>query len=131
MEQTKLLVQSLEHACELKGYNPDDIKIDLSRFPEKHRDAIQAFAELCVIHEAQNEGHEFDFNDLNERKWFPWFDLEKDETANPEGFRFHASIYHCIYAHLAGGSRLSVRTSEEAKHVGETFGPLYKKIFLK
>lgn len=130
MEQTKLLVQSLEHACELKGYNPDDIKIDLSRFPEKHRGAIQAFAELCVIHEAQNEEHQFDFNNYDEKKWFPWFDLEKEEEANPEGFRFDDSVYDCDHAALAGGSRLSVRSSEEAKHIGKTFAPLYKEIFL-
>lgn len=122
-------VKSFEEACIAGGYNPATVLPDVSGYPEKHRDAVTSFAMLVIIAEAINEGKEFDWNDDEEYKWYPWFDMEVTKQ-NPSGFRFGVTNYVYTYSHTTGGSRLCYVSSEAAKYAAIQFEDLYRAIMV-
>lgn len=106
-------IESFEVGCEKLGLDPATCRPDVSTVPEKYQRAITATFEMYIICEASREGKEPDWNDSNERKWTPWFDMEVDEN-NPSGFRFDGSYYGYTDTYSAGGSRLCYRTENES-----------------
>lgn len=121
-------VESFEKACELRGYDVNTVLPDVSNYPTKHQKAVLAFAKLVIINEAMNEGKEFDWNDDDEYKYYPWFDMEFHKKNNPSGFRFYASVCDYSATLTFGGSRLCFFTREDAKFAGEHFVDLYRDI---
>jgi hypothetical protein len=109
MEKIELLIESFDQACELRGYDPATCLPNVEGCPPSLQKSMVSFAMLLIICEAQNEGHQFDWNNDEEYKWFPWFDMEKT-ASNPSGFRFGVSVYYFADTSLAGGSRLALRT---------------------
>lgn len=61
-------VENIQQALENRGYIPGSNVIDLSDYPEKHREAVQAVADLFIIHEAYNDGEVADYNDYDQKK---------------------------------------------------------------
>ena len=119
-------IESFEEACAVKGLDPAAILPDVSGFPEAHQKAVTAFAKLIVIGQALNEDWKPDWNTYAETKWYPWFDLEKDEEDNPSGFRFLASACVCDGTITAGGSRLCFATQELSDYAAKQFLDLYE-----
>lgn len=124
----KQLISNFEEACAALGLDPLNILPDTSRMPEKHRKAIEATAKLYVIAEALNEGWVPDWNDDDQYKYYPWFDLEEHKKNNPSGFRFGDSNYAVAYSLSAGGSRLCYRTRGLSDYAGKTFTDLYRDL---
>lgn len=120
------LVKTFEEACQAKGIDPEKVLPDFSCYPEEHRPALIAAAKLFIILDVVREGKKFDYNNMSERKFYPWWDLEKDEENNPSGFRFGAAFYVHVYSYV--GSRLSLRSTAEVEHVVEHFEPLYRDL---
>ena len=120
---------SFEEACKDRGYDPATILPDVSNFPAKHQKALLATAKMFVIAESLNEGHEFNWNDWNERKWTPWFDMEVDDN-NPSGFRFNVSYCAFVTTRSTGGSRLCYRTRELSDYAGTQFLELYRDMMI-
>ncbi len=83
--------KTFEEACASTGENPTDAK-----FTSGTPHGI-AFEKAIVLVDAanrkDNKGKKWDpdFNNYNERKYFPWWALDKDD--NPSGFRFNNSNY--------------------------------------
>jgi hypothetical protein len=127
MEETKTLVTSFEEACQLRGYDPEKCLPEVSMYPAQHQTALIAAAKMFVINEAINEGHQFDWNNFDEKKWFPWFDMELTED-NPSGFRFYVAYCGIDLSHV--GSRLSYRTRAAAEHAGKTFVDIYREMMV-
>ncbi len=129
-------VTSYEQACELLKLNATDIKPNFSMVPERHRLAMEKHFEMVIIAQAINRdettGEDWspNWDDYDERKYLPWFDLEKDEEVNPSGFRFHDSSYDLTYSCSAGGSRLCFKTAEDAKYAAETFIDHYRAMMV-
>ena len=82
-----------------------------------------AYKKLKVIVSAINNGWKPDWNNSDERKWFPVFNLSS-------GFGFDGSSY--IFTHtLAGvGSRLCTDTSDKAKYIANQFEKEYQEYLL-
>jgi hypothetical protein len=112
-------IESVQQACDIRGWgNANDIMPDFSMYPEKHRAALQAVAEMFLIVDA-SRSKDPDWNDGDEEKWTAWMDMEKDKN-NPSGFRFCGTYYVGTDAFAGLGSRLCFESSEEAKwHLGE------------
>lgn len=127
MEQTTTLITSFEQACQIRGYDPEKCLPDVSMYPEKHQTAVIAAAKLFIINEAVNEGHEFDWSDYDEYKWYPWFDMEVTEE-NPSGFRFDGACCDLVLSDV--GSRLCYRTKAAAEHAGRTFIDIYRELMV-
>lgn len=120
---------TFEDYCAHKGIAPEDILPDVSKVPAAHQAAVLSTTKLFLLTGEMNEGHEFDWNNRQEYKWFPWFDMEVDAN-NPSGFRFGDSYYDGVTAITGGGSRLCFRNREDSDFAGKTWTPLYRDIMV-
>ncbi|WBS75695.1 hypothetical protein PF438_04205 [Elizabethkingia meningoseptica] len=117
-------VKSFEDACQLLGIEPNVPEV--SMLPENHQKAIVAHYKLVIIAEAVNEGWKPNWDNWNERKYYPWFDLEGSSSG--AGFSYYVFVSWSSYSFV--GSRLCFKTWELAEYIGKTFIDLYKDYFL-
>ena len=114
-------IKTFEDACAKLQLNPETVLPDLIGYPAQHQKAMLAHAKLVIIAEALNNGWKPDWNDFNESKYYPWFDMEN-------GFAFAACDY-CSHLSLVG-SRLCFVSADVATYAGEQFVDLYKDYFV-
>jgi hypothetical protein len=121
-------IKSFEEAC--KALNISTVLPDFSMIPVGgHCEAMSAHYQLVIITEALNEGWKPDWNNHNEWKYYPWFDVEaSDECPSGSGLSYHVHV--CDSSTTIVGSRLAFKSAELAKYAGETFKPLYEQYFL-
>jgi len=117
-------VKSFEDACQLLGIEPNIPEV--SMLPENHQKAIVAHYKLVIIAEAVNEGWRPNWDNWDERKYYPWFDLEGSSSG--AGFSYDGC--DGWFADSDVGSRLCFKTWELAEYIGKTFIDLYKDYFL-
>jgi len=117
-------VKSFEDACQLLGIEPNVPEV--SMLPENHKKAIVAHYKLVIIAEAVNEGWKPNWDNWDERKYYPWFDLEGSSSG--AGFSYYD--YGVRVTTSSVGSRLCFKTWELAEYIGKTFIDLYKDYFL-
>lgn len=126
-------VTSFEIAAQRRNIDP--LLPDLSIIPERFRKPLLAAYKLFVVFEAVNipdEGGEPwqpNWNDSDEYKYNPWFEIDATEE-KPSGLGF--SDTDCDYwdADTFVGSRLCTFSSERSMFIAETFNELYKDLFL-
>lgn len=116
-------VKSFEDACQVLGISTNVPEV--KGLPRKHQKAIIANYKLIVIAEALNEGWKPNWQDSDEYKYYPWFDM-----SNPAGVGYsHASIAaSSTAAHI--GSRLCLKNRELAIYFGQTFTDLFNDSLL-
>lgn len=117
-------VKSFEDACQLLGIEPNVPEV--SMLPDNHQKALVAHYKLVIIAEAVNEGWKPNWDNWDEIKYYPWFDLEGYSS----GAGFSYDGYGGWNARSFVGSRLCFKTWELAEHIGKTFIDLYKDYFL-
>lgn len=96
--------------------------IDFSVFPEKDRKHMENYYHAIVIAEAVNEGWKPNWDDYNEYKWLPWFEM------SASSFAFDTSYYGDTYANAGGGSRLRFESEEKSDYVAKTFPEVFKSL---
>lgn len=116
-------VKSFEDACQVLGISTNVPEV--KGLPRKHQKAIIANYKLIVIAEALNEGWKPNWQDSDEYKYYPWFDM-----SNPAGVG-------CSYTNAAAsntfaliGSRLCLKNRELAIYFGQTFTDLFNDSLL-
>ena len=114
-------VKSFEDACQLLGIEPNVPEV--SMLPENHKKAIVAHYKLVIIAEAVNEGWKPNWDNWDERKYYPWFDLEGSSS----GAGFSYGGYVGWYAYPTVGSRLCFKNRDLAKYAGQQFESIYKE----
>lgn len=116
-------IKTFQAACKVKGVDPSEVLPDVSAFPKNHQKALIAAAKLFIIAEVLNAGWTPDWNNADQYKYYPWFDMEKT-SSNKSGFR----LYHVgfDFTFSAVGSRLCFRSREIAEYAAEQFLDLYK-----
>jgi len=117
------LVKTFEEACKALGLDPEKVLPDVSAFPPPHQVALTAVGKLFIIADALNEGWQPNWNNNDEYKYYPWFDMEKDKN-NPSGFRLYC--VDCDFAGSFVGSRLCFKSKALAEYAGKQFIKLYK-----
>jgi hypothetical protein len=113
-----------------------DIKImpDVSALPEKDRKFIESHYKLTVVAEAlnqeANDGKPWipDWSNWGERKYYPWFEISKNEDGS--GFGFSGTDFVFDGTGTLVGSRLCFLSSELALYAAKQFEELYKDYFL-
>jgi hypothetical protein len=118
------LVKTFEQACESLGLDPVNIIPEVSFYPEDSRKAVVAMAKLLIINRALNGDWKPDWNNVEEYKYYPWWNMEKTDD-NPSGF----GLYCVYYFHLSTsgvGSRLCFQTRSLAEHAAKHFIDLYR-----
>jgi hypothetical protein len=109
-------VKTFNDACKVLDIDPDGI-VDES----EESDEI-AYKKLKVIVRALNEGWEANWDDGNQRKWYPWWYM------NQPGFRL--DDVRCVGTRIRHvGSRLVFKTEELAKHAADYFSGLYSDLY--
>ena len=114
-------IKTFEDAMEATGRKEVP---DFSSFPEEMRKHFEALFKMVVIVEALNEGWKPDWDNYNEAKYYPWFDM------SPSSFAFYASF--CVFgsAYAGCGSRLALKSEQLANYCGKQFLELWKEMLL-
>ena len=97
---------------------------DFSTFPEDMRKHFVAMFKMVVIVEALNEGWKPDWDNWDECKYYPWFNM------HPSSFAFDGSHYVNAFAVAGSGSRLALKSEELADYCGKQFVELWKEMLL-
>lgn len=113
------LVKSFEDARKMTG-RPD--VPDFSNLPTDMRKHFEAQYKMIVIAEALNEGWIPDWDNYDEYKYYPWFEM------SPSSFAFFVSYYDFASADAGSGSRLKFRTRELAEYAAKQFIDIWKDI---
>lgn len=116
-------VKSFEDACQVLGISTN--VPDVKGLPRKHQKAIVANYKLIIIAEALNEGWKPNWQDSDEYKYYPWFDM-----TNPAGVDYSNSHVAASYANADIGSRLCFKTRELAIYFGKQFTDLHNESML-
>ena len=122
-------IKSFEEACVALGYDPTKVLPDVSNMPEQDQKAITAFAKMCIIHRALNGEWKADWGNYDQRKYYPWFDVEEKEEGS-SGFGLSYNDYGCVRTGTDHGVRLFYPDADTAKYAGETFKDLYEDMIL-
>ncbi|MGE8528473.1 hypothetical protein [Chryseobacterium rhizosphaerae] len=117
-------VKSFEDACQILGIEPNIPQVEM--LPENHQKAIIAHYKLVIIAQALNEGWKPNWDDDDEYKYYPWFDMEGSSSGS--GFSYLG--YGHWYSDSYFGSRLCFKSRELARYIGETFVDLYREYFV-
>ena len=115
------LVKTFEDARKLTG-RPD--VPDFSNLPTDMRKHFEAQYKMIVIAEALNEGWIPDWDNYNECKYYPWFEM------SPSSFAFGGSYYVDADAFAGSGSRLCLKNEELSEYCGKQFIDLWKQFIL-
>lgn len=116
-------VKSFEDACQVLGISTNVPEV--KGLPRKHQKAIIANYKLIVIAEALNEGWKPNWQDSDEYKYYPWFDM-----SNPAGVGYSNTAATASYADANFGSRLCLKNRELAIYFGQTFTDLFNDSLL-
>ncbi|MCL2291204.1 MAG: hypothetical protein FWC34_10990 [Bacteroidetes bacterium] len=114
-------IRSVEDACAELGQKP--VNEPLLRDSGFTEDEI-IYRKLKIVTKALNENWEADYEDPNQKKWFPWFSVSSG------AFVFGDANYAYSYANAGGASRLCFKSEELAEYAGKQFIELYKKFIL-
>lgn len=112
IESALLISPPNEDMKSLLNYNGDNC------FMVKARTYLQ----LLIIAEAIREGWIPDFDNENQKKWYPYF------IKSGSGWAFRATRYDYTFTNATVGSRLCFPTQELAEYFGRQFIALHKII---
>jgi hypothetical protein len=107
-------IKTFEDACKETGINPV--------FNESDTPDEIAYKKLKVIAKALNEGWEPNWDNEDEYKYYPYFDMRNNS------FSFSDSYYWHSFTSV--GSRLCYRSSKLAVYAGTQFNDLYKDLMV-
>lgn len=123
-------VKSFEEACEVLGLDPTALP-DVSKLPVKHQQASICNYKLMIVAEALNEGWQPNWNDMNEAKYQPVFEVKASKN------KLGGSGLVCYtarrwYDDTDVSSRLCFKSRELAEYAGKTkaIKELYEGYFL-
>ncbi|OFY87869.1 MAG: hypothetical protein A3F72_03075 [Bacteroidetes bacterium RIFCSPLOWO2_12_FULL_35_15] len=120
-------IKTFEDAC--KALNTSETLPDVSALPEKHQKALLSHYKLIIITQALNEGWEPNWNNKNEWKYFPWFEVDASNE-KPSGFGVSDSAYAGWSTLTYCGSRLCFKSSDLCLYAVEQFKQLYIDYYL-
>jgi len=111
-------IKSFEDAC--KALNVSTDLPDFSMLSTEEQKAMTAHYKLTVIAKALNEGWKPKWENSDQTKYYPWFNMDQSDG----GFSYNGYDDHCSGSSV--GSRLCYHSREVAKYAGTQFEDLYK-----
>lgn len=108
-------IKTFEDACLELGINESEV------YTDKDSEDEIAYKKLKVIAKAINQGWVPDWDNTNQRKWWPWFKLSS-------GFGFSASAYGCDDTDAYVGSRLCFESEEKSDYAAKQFSEIYEQL---
>lgn len=114
-------IKTIDDALEVIKITPNIGILLCYNGQDKDMIATQAHAKLTIIAKALNEGWAPDWNNGNEAKYYPYFNMQS-------GFGFSDTYYVYTYTYTCVGSRLCFKTRELAEYAGKEFESIYKDL---
>lgn len=127
----KECIQHYETACKKLCKEPLTIEDFSPKLPDDKKQYLLSVERVTTVIEAKKPaGHEFDWNNEDEEKRFPWWDMETYGDA-PAGSGF--SLYGVGYgnAHSGVGARLSSLTEADVRLIAANMLEDYRVIMKK
>ncbi|MGQ0740187.1 MAG: hypothetical protein ACT4OJ_14140 [Bacteroidota bacterium] len=112
-------VKTWEDACHVVGLAQHQEEDRLS----KHNKSELAYAKLCTIAKALNEGWEPDWTKPSQYKYYPWFELSSGSGLSYDDFDYLSS-YSVV------GSRLCFKSRELTEYAAKQFISIYQEFFI-
>ncbi|MGA2824320.1 MAG: hypothetical protein ABSE72_12440, partial [Bacteroidales bacterium] len=110
-------VKTFEDACIESGIFPEDIYHSSDTSDEI------AYKQLKLIAKVLRGEWEPNWNDENEKKWYPWF-----QWSSGSGFDFSSSYYGYGNTYTSVGSRLCFPKKELAEYFGKQFIEIHREL---
>lgn len=110
-------IRTFDDACTKLGIDPETVFSSSDTLDEI------AYKKLKVVAKAINNGWVPNWNNGDEYKYSPWFNLSS-------GFGFSHSRYGCDHSRTTVGSRLCTDTREKALYIADQFKQEYKEYLL-
>lgn len=116
-------INTYEDICVIDNVDPiTSLPFQDPQSPEEI--AVNNFAKAIRINRVLNDGWKPDWNNWDENKYYPWFDMQSEEAGSGSGFSFFDYCY--VYVRSTVGSRLVYKSRELAEFVGKTFLDIYR-----
>ena len=112
-------VKSLDDVYTIKGTTYEDL---IRIYPED----VISFKHATLIAEVLNEGWKPNWDNSNEYKYYPWFDMR-----SKSGFGFSRTLYDYTHTHTYVGSRLVFKSEELAEYAGKNFIDVYRDLLTR
>ncbi len=110
--------ETYEEICQFIGEPPvNEEELKQIGFSQDEID----YRKLKQITKAYNDGWVADYNDVNQRKWIPWFSF------SPSGARFNYSNCHFSLADAGRAARLCFKDKATSDAAGKRFTDLYAR----
>lgn len=121
-------IKTYEDACAEVGIEPmnEEVLVKLGFTGEEI-----ARRKVGTIAEALNEGWVPNWNDTDEPKYYPYFNIKPNANGAHAGLSFSFTYNAVSTANAYFGSRLCFKTLELARYAGETFTELYTQFLIK
>lgn len=111
-------IKTFRDAWEYCG-KPEKPKITGERRQVRYFNAIY---QMTIICKALNEGWKLNWDNSNEPKYYPYFNM------SPSGFAFCGTFNGCAHARAGCGSNFRLKTKELAEYCGKQFIDIWKII---
>lgn len=118
-------INNMEDVYEALNMDSDDVE-EFEEFLNTLSEDTASYEKLKKLALALNEGWEPNWDNSNEQKWFPYFDMR-----STPGFGFSNATYNYARTYSVVGSRLCFKTDALAAHAGKKFTSLYKSLLSK
>lgn len=105
-------IKTFEAACKALKLDPKKVTPTVTGYPKQYAAALIAMAKLIIIVQALNSDWKPNWQDLNQPKYYGWWDMNKDSN-NRSGFRLVDVGGRTYYSVV--GSRLCFRSRELAE----------------
>lgn len=117
-------IKSYEDACKHLGLDPDE-QLPYKKPSTKRQRVANARMNLDIIAEALQNGWSPDWNNRDEKKWWPWFEWKKS------GFAFSLSDCDLWFTRSTVSSRLCFPTEAVSDFFGKQFIDLHNEVLTK
>ena len=107
-------IKTFEDACNELGIDPEE------EFNSNDLADEVAYKKLKIVAKAINQGWEPDWDNTNQRKYWPYFKLSS-------GFGFSYSTYDYVFTFTSVGSRLCFETEEKCTYAAKQFIDNYEQ----
>lgn len=118
-------VKSYEDICKIDGVDPVQ-SLPYPNATDSEEIAVNSFAKVIRINRVLNEGWKPDWNNDDEYKYYPWFDMETYEKDAGSGSGFSYGGCLCVDTFSFVGARLVYKSRELAEFAGKTFLSEYR-----
>lgn len=110
-------IKTFGDVCNFLGIDQAEFEEENSHLPED----VYAYMQLRLISKALNGGDHMNYDDVEEYKYYPWFNsVGSSSGLSYGGYRYDRTVSDV-------GSRLVYKSREIAEYAGRTFIDIYNK----